>query len=73
MGAQDRLSGGDLTDERIGASRRRRDILDFFQGSLVRRYIQPGLDGVIGTADDLFAPTGETSTRFATACCRSAR
>jgi hemoglobin/transferrin/lactoferrin receptor protein len=64
VGAQDRLSGGDLTDERIGASRRRRDILDFFQGSLVRRYIQPGLDGVIGTADDLFAPTGETSNQI---------
>jgi outer membrane receptor protein involved in Fe transport len=59
-GAQERLSGGDVTDERIGASRRRRDITDFFQGSLVRRFINAGADGAIGTADDIFAPTGET-------------
>jgi outer membrane receptor protein involved in Fe transport len=43
-GAQRRLSGGDLDDERIGASRSRRDIADFFNGSRVR--------GV--------SPTGET-------------
>ena len=50
-GAQERLSGGDLTDERIGAARRRRDITDFFQGSLVRPFL---------AADGTFAPTGET-------------
>lgn len=59
-GRQERLSGGDLTDERIGAARRRRDITDFFQGALVRPFLQPGGDGQFGTADDLFAPTRET-------------
>lgn len=59
-GAQSRLSGGDLTDERIGAARRRRDILDFFRGSLVRPFLDPGADGAFGTNDDRFRPTGET-------------
>jgi outer membrane receptor protein involved in Fe transport len=59
-GAQERLSGGDMTDERIGAARRRRDIADFFHGSLVSPFINTGKDGIFGTADDIFAPTGET-------------
>lgn len=59
-GPQERLSGGDLTDERIGAARRRREITDFFQGSPVRSFIAPGADGAFGTTDDLFRPTGET-------------
>ncbi len=59
-GAQEKLSGGDITDERIGASRSRNDITSFFQGGLVRPYIAPGGDGQLGTADDLFGPTGET-------------
>jgi hemoglobin/transferrin/lactoferrin receptor protein len=63
-GAQNRLSGGDLTDERIGAARRRRDITDFFQGSLAQPFIQPGADGIRGTADDVFAPTGETAAQI---------
>ncbi|MDX2041680.1 MAG: TonB-dependent receptor [Acidobacteriota bacterium] len=59
-GAQNRLSGGDLTDERIGAARRRRDINDFFQSALAQPFIQPGADGLSGTADDVLAATGET-------------
>lgn len=63
-GAQNRLSGGDLTDERIGAARRRRDITDFFQSALAQPFTQPGADGVRGTADDVFAPTGETAAQI---------
>ena len=59
-GAQRRLSGGDLTDERIGAARRRRDIADFFRGALVRSFLDAGPDGAFGTADDRFRATGET-------------
>ncbi len=59
-GPQNRLSGGDLTDERIGAARRRSDITDFFLGSLIRPHIGAGDDGISGTADDIFTPTGET-------------
>ena len=59
-GKQDHLSGGDLTDERIGAARRRSDISDFFRGGLISPQMTPGGDGQFGTADDLFAPTQET-------------
>ena len=59
-GTQDLLSGGDVTDERIGAARRRSDITDFFLGGLVSPFLQPGADGRLGSADDVFAPTNET-------------
>lgn len=59
-GAQDQWSGGDVTDERIGAARRRVDITDFFRAGRISPYIQAGADGVMGTADDLFGPTAET-------------
>jgi hemoglobin/transferrin/lactoferrin receptor protein len=59
-GAQTELSGGDITDERIGAARRRSDITDFFSGSLTGSYIGPGSDGRFGSPDDVFMPTGET-------------
>ena len=59
-GPQSRLSGGDLTDERIGAARRRSDITDFFRGGLISPFVLPGADAALGTADDVFGPTGET-------------
>lgn len=58
--AQTALSGGDITDERIGGARRRSDITDFFQGTLASPYIGPGADDRAGTSDDVFMPTGET-------------
>jgi outer membrane receptor protein involved in Fe transport len=51
-GAQERLSGGDRDDERIGASFRRRDIADFFNGTRVASYVYP--------ANGVFRPTGES-------------
>jgi hemoglobin/transferrin/lactoferrin receptor protein len=63
-GAQSELSGGDSTDERIGAARRRSDIADFFRGGRIGPFLVPGPDGLLGTADDVFQPTGETLARI---------
>ncbi len=59
-GHQSHLSGGDIDDDRVGASRRRSDIASFFRSGNVIGYIQPGADGRLGTSDDVFSPTGET-------------
>lgn len=59
-GEQARLSGGDIDDDRIGASRSRTDIASFFRGGNASPYILTGADGKIGTSDDTFMPTGET-------------
>ncbi|NWG13784.1 MAG: TonB-dependent receptor [Acidobacteria bacterium] len=59
-GMQDRLSAGDLDDERIGASRSRSNIRSFLRSGPAAGYLGPGQDGKAGTTDDVFMPTGET-------------
>jgi hemoglobin/transferrin/lactoferrin receptor protein len=59
-GSQYKMSGGDIDDDRLGASRRRSDISTFFKGGYVNPYLVPGADQKPGTTDDIFSPTGET-------------
>jgi len=59
-GKQDRLSGGDIDDDRIGASRRRSDIRSFLHSAIVTPYMAPGPDGETGNDDDIFMPSGES-------------
>lgn len=63
-GAQTALSGGDITDERIGAARRRSDIADFFRGGRIAAFVVAGPDGIAGTTDDVFQPTGEALSQI---------
>lgn len=55
-GAQRRLSGGDLDDERIGAARSRNDIRAFLAGARVIGFLD---------AQGRFRPTGETPEQIA--------
>jgi outer membrane receptor protein involved in Fe transport len=57
----DRISSLALEDRRTGATRTRGSIGNFFRnGARVRGLISPGGDGIVGTADDVLTPTGET-------------
>ncbi len=58
---QDRLSTLDLEDRRIGATRSRANIQNFFRrGATARGLVAAGSDGRFGTADDTLIATGET-------------
>jgi len=60
-GKQDRLSSLDLEDRRTGAMRTRSNIRNFFlNGATARGWVDPGADGVFGSADDVLRETGET-------------
>jgi hemoglobin/transferrin/lactoferrin receptor protein len=58
---QTRLSSLDLADRRIGATRSRSNVANFFNnGARVRGLTSPGPDAVFGTTDDVLLFTGET-------------
>jgi hemoglobin/transferrin/lactoferrin receptor protein len=58
---QESLSTLDLEDRRIGATRSRTSISNFFNnGARFRGLVNSGPDGIAGTADDRLIATGET-------------
>jgi outer membrane receptor protein involved in Fe transport len=58
---QTRLSSLDLEDRRTGATRSVDTISNFFfGGATARGFVGPGLDGTLGTGDDVLLATGET-------------
>ncbi len=65
---QTRLSSLDLGDRRIGATRSRDDIRDFFRrGACVRGLVNPGPDGRCATGDETtLRATGETLAQVQT-------
>jgi outer membrane receptor protein involved in Fe transport len=58
---QNRLSSLDLDDRRVGATRSRNQIRNFFRnGATLRGLVAAGPDGRLGTNDDVLRATGET-------------
>jgi outer membrane receptor protein involved in Fe transport len=63
--SQSRLSTLDLDDRRTGAGRSRTSIRNFFlNGATARGWVGPGVDGALGTADDVLTLTGETVSQI---------
>jgi outer membrane receptor protein involved in Fe transport len=64
---QERLSSLSLADRRIGATRSRTNIANFFNnGARVRGLVSPGADARFGTGDDTLVATRETLAQVQT-------